>query len=132
MIGIDTNILLRFLVRDDPKQADAARRFIQQASMDKEVLFINHVVLCELAWVLKTTYRYSREDIGRAIEGILFTQQFEIEDKDTVLEGLSIYRTAKADFADCLIGVRNQAAGCSTTVTFDRGAAGSGLYRMLK
>ncbi len=132
MIGLDTNVLIRFLTRDDREQAEASRKFIQRASDEKTVLFINHMVLCELTWVLKVTYNYSRESIAEVIEGILFTRQFEFEDKDLAMEGLKAYRTAKAGFADCLIGVRNRAAGCESTVTFDHATGSLDEFTLLR
>ncbi len=132
MIGLDTNALLRFLTRDDPGQADIAREFIQSASDRKEPLFVNHVVLCEVTWVLNTTYGYPREEIATALEGILLARQFEIEAKDLAIEALHAFNTSKTGFADCLIAARNRDAGCDSTITFDRTAASLDHFKLLK
>ena len=131
MIGLDTNVLVRYLVEEDDPQNRAADRFVEEALNRGESLFVNQIVLCEVAWVLSRAYNFTRKEVGEALEMILCARQFEIEGKDLVVHGVREYRKGKADFADCLIGLKNQAAGCTATVTFDRKAATLGSFQVL-
>ena len=131
MIGLDTNVLVRYLVEEDDPQNKAADRFVEEALNRGESLFVNQIVLCEMAWVLSRAYDFTRKEVSEALEMILYTRQFEIEAKDRVVRGLREYRKGKADFADYLIGLKNQAAGCAATITFDRKAASLGSFQVL-
>lgn len=123
MIGLDTNVLVRYLVQDDPTQARQASTLIDRAAAQETAMYINHVVMCELAWVLGRGYGYARTSLAEIIEKILLGRQFEIEKKDLVWSALANFKASRADFADCLIGVINDLAGCESTLTFDRSAA---------
>jgi predicted nucleic-acid-binding protein len=118
--GLDTNVLVRYIVQDDKKQAKAASGFIRKVSMAGETCFINCIVLCELIWVLESAYDFPRKDIVGVCDMILRIKQFEIEDRDIVHSALLAYRKGKGDFADHLIGRINQVHGCDMTVTFDQ------------
>jgi predicted nucleic-acid-binding protein len=118
--AVDTNILARYLRDDDPVQSRRAAHFIQRAVRQGEPLYLNHVVLCELAWVLTHVYEHSREEIAGMMENILLTEHFKLEDKPSIESAIEDYRKSKADFADCLIGRRNFGHGCESTLTFDR------------
>ncbi len=120
MKGIDTNLLVRYLVKDDKRQAKTASDCIQKIIAAGESCFINIVVLCELIWVLESAYRFHRKEIADVCEKILITKQFEIESKEIVRLALNDYRTGKADFADYIIGRVNRLKGCDFTFTFDR------------
>jgi predicted nucleic-acid-binding protein len=120
MKALDTNILARYLRDDDPAQSRRAAHFIQRAVRQGEPLYLNHVVLCELAWILTSVYGHSKEEVAGMMENILLTGHFELEDKPAVESALEDYRKSKADFADCLIGRRNVRHGCDATLTFDR------------
>ena len=122
MIGLDTNVLVRLLVADDEDQHRTAVRFVKEAVSRREALFVNRVVLAELAWALARAYRRSREEIASAVERILLTAEFEVEGSDQAWSALEKYRRGGADFADCLIGASNSAAGCTKTATFDKAA----------
>lgn len=123
MIGLDSNLLIRYLAQDDPQQSKKATYAIEQALDAGEALYLNHIVLCEIGWVLTRAYGYSAEHLADAIESILSAAQFEIESKDLVWQALAAFRSTGADFADCLIATRNAAAGCSKTLTFDKRAS---------
>ena len=120
MTGLDTNVLVRYLTQDDPIQSAQANQLIEQTFSEGKSLFINHIVLCELIWVLTRAYDYPKSDVVDVIEKILLVYQFEIEDKSSVLEALNDFKTSRADFADCLIGVKNANAGCEKTWSFDK------------
>lgn len=83
------------------------------------------------AWVLATAYRYSRAEIGRAIEQILATAQFEAERLDEARQALRDFRSTKADFSDALIGRINRALGAEHTVTVDRDLKAVETFRLL-
>lgn len=131
MIGLDTNVLARYLVQDEPGQGERAARLIQGVSSREEPLLINAVVLCELVWVLESAYRYRRAEIADVLEKILSTAGFEIENKDAAWLALREYRASQADYADCFIGRQNRRLGCDVTVTFDRALTGLENFKLL-
>jgi len=131
MMGIDTNILVRYFAQDDLHQSATATHLIEQACQEEPGLLINHVVLCKLVWVLTKPYRYPKTKVCEVIEQILLTRQFKVEDENTVCEALTDFKTSSADFADCLIGIKNLYAGCHSTLTFDRAAAGLSSFSSL-
>jgi predicted nucleic-acid-binding protein len=122
MTGIDTNVLVRYLVEDDPEQAKRAARFIAAHCTSEEPGYINRIVLCELVWVLESAYGYSSQTVAPVLERLLRTTQFRVEDHQEAWLSLREYQQG-ADFADALIGAVNNRVGCSRTVTFDRKAA---------
>ena len=121
MIGLDTNVLLRYLVRDDASQAARARAAIEQAADEGTALLISTPVLCELSWVLTSTYRYSREELATAVSEILSTAQFEVQHAEETRSALNDFRRTRADFSDALLGRINAALGAAHTLTFDKG-----------
>jgi predicted nucleic-acid-binding protein len=125
--GLDTNVLLRYLLRDEPAQAARAARELER----DERFLVGSVVLCEVVWVLESGYGFSRAEVAATLEKILATAQFEIEGKDLALAALDDFRGSTADFSDCLLGRRNRAAGAADTVTFDRGLRGLEGFRLL-
>ena len=131
MIGLDTNVLVRYLTHDDAVQYEKAASFIDAAVERGEQFLVNTGVLCELVWVLGSVYRYSREEIAGALEQVLATSQFDIERLDDARRALSDFRSSKADFSDALIGRINQSLGAGHTVTFDRELKGLDTFRVL-
>lgn len=123
MIGLDTNVLVRYLVQDDAEQARRATSLITGACTRESPGFINRIVLCELVWVLEDAYGYSKDAIAGALEKVLQTSQFRVEDIQVAWVALRRYQRSRADFADCLLGAVNRRAGCDRTVTFDRQAS---------
>jgi predicted nucleic-acid-binding protein len=131
MIGIDTNVLVRVIVADDPKQAAVARDFIRDRCTPDDPGFVSNIVLAELAWILAQSYGYSRIEIADAIERIMETAQLQVESPADVASALADYRAGPAGFSDCLIGHINHTAECSHTVTFDRKAAKLPGFKLL-
>jgi len=123
MLGLDTNVLVRFLVRDDAEQFLRARRLIEGTGDEPEQILVSLNVLMETEWVLRTRYGFSKEEILGAISAMLDTETLWLEDEPTVEEALVQWEDSVADFADCLIGVRNRQLGCRATATFDAKAA---------
>lgn len=130
MIGFDTNVLVRYIVQDDPVQADAATRLIESRCTAQTPGYVSVLVLMELVWVLTTAYRYKKSTVAAVIAQILRTAEFTVEDRDTVWAALRTIEARTAEFADCLIASRNHARGCAETYTFDRRAA-RGRYMTL-
>jgi predicted nucleic-acid-binding protein len=120
MIGLDTNVLIRYLTKDDLAQYNKVRQLIDQALEDSEQLLISSVVLCEVSWVLDAVYKYSRTEIAAAIERMLETAQFEIERATETRRALEDFRSTNAGFPDALIGRINRSLGATHTATFDR------------
>jgi len=131
MIGIDTNILLRLVVADDPKQAVAARDFIFENCNSDEPGYVSHIVLVELAWTLARAYGFRRSRIADAMEQILETTQLDVDSSSDVSAAVKDYRAGSADFADCLIARTNISSGCEHTITFDRKAARLPGFKLL-
>lgn len=121
MKGLDTNVLLRYLLHDDPDQTRIAIDAIEQVEQDGRRLFIAVPVLCELIWTLRSQrYRTGRDRIVEVLEAILEAPAFEVQDRELVRRALEDYRRGPADFSDYLIGWQGQSAGCDETLTFDQ------------
>lgn len=123
MLGIDTNVLVRFLVRDDDTQFEKARKLIKREVTAGRRVFINQLVLMETEWVLRNRYAVPKNQIIEAISGLLKVTDVQFEDEPAIEEALFIWKDATADFADCLIGAKNRRMGCRATATFDVKAA---------
>lgn len=122
MKGVDTNVLVRYLVQDDKAQAEKAVRFLEKECNQKSPAFITGIVLCELVWVLSSGYDYSRDQISMVLEHILRTRQFHIHEPDILWRALRGYQETQADFSDHYIVYLNHDNGCTETVTFDKKA----------
>jgi len=121
LIGLDTNVLVRYLVDDDPEQSPRAAALVERAIEDGERLFVPQVVLCELMWVLESVYRESREDIVTVLRDLLRTRQLSIEEPDLARKALDSYAERGGDFADYVVVERCRAAGCERVASFDGG-----------
>lgn len=122
MKGLDTNLLVRFLVGDDPEQTAEAVSFIRRHCTADTPCFVNRIVLCELEWVLESAYRYPRSMVAEVIDRVLRTGELLVEDADEAWAALRAFRRHGADFSDCLLGQTNLGRGCEATATFDRRA----------
>ena len=119
MLGVDTNVLVRFLVRDDEAQFEKARRLIKREVAAGSGVFVNQLVLLETEWVLRSRYSLPKNLIIEAISGLLDASDVRFEDEPAIEEALFIWKETAADFADCLIGAKNRRLGCRATATFD-------------
>ena len=119
MLGIDTNVLIRFLVRDDQTQFEKARKLLKREVSNGRRVFINQLVLLETEWVLRSRYGLAKTQMLETISGLLDAPDVQLEDEPAVEEAVFVWRDANADFADCLIGARNRRLGCKATATFD-------------
>jgi predicted nucleic-acid-binding protein len=122
MIGLDTNVVVRYLTRDDPTQWPLAVKLIRSLSSDSPG-FLSLVVLAEIVWVLEDSYSFRREQIEEVVDTLLRSRELLLEQAELVRQALRTFGVSRADFADCLIEGCAQAAGCSYTATFDRKAA---------
>lgn len=119
MLGIDTNVLVRFLVRDDETQFEKAHKLIKREVAAGRRVFINQLVVLETEWVLRSRYAVSKNQIIEAISGLLDATDIQFEDEPAIEEAIFMWKDTAADFADCLIGTKNRRAGCRATASFD-------------
>lgn len=131
MIGVDTNILARVLLDDDPAQAATARKWFAHHAARGGVA-VDAIALCELVWVLRARYRIAKPEIVRALEQLLDTAGVVCLFDDQVRSALEAWRGGTGDFADYMLRERYRAAGAGRTITFDRGLAGEPGFSVLK
>lgn len=119
MLALDTNVLVRFLVRDDQAQFEQAQKLIKRESRDGDAVLISLPVMLETEWVLRSRYGLPRSGILAAFSGLLDSVELYFEDEHAIEEALFTWKNSSADFADCLIGARHRALGCRATASFD-------------
>jgi predicted nucleic-acid-binding protein len=119
MIGLDTNILVRSLMQDDPAQASQATELIERRLSERNPGFISVVAMAETAWVLERAYRLAAPDVATAIERMLQAAEVVVEYEQEVFAAMIALKEGRGSFADALIGALGSKAGCSHTVTFD-------------
>ncbi len=123
MLGIDTNVLVRFLVRDDEAQFERARRLIKREVSAGRCVFVNQLVIMEAEWVLRSRYAVSKHQIIETLTGLLGAADIQFEDEPAMEQALFLWKDSAADFADCLIGAKNRRLGCRATASFDTKAS---------
>lgn len=131
MRGLDTNVLVRYLTRDDPAQFRRAEAAVAELVAAGEPARLDEIVLCELTWVLQSGYGLARAAVADSLDALLETAQFVIEDRDTVRAAVEHFRAGPGDFSDYLLGLRNRNAGCADTATFDRKLRAAEGFRLL-
>ncbi len=131
MIGLDTNVLVRYVAQDDPKQSPRATLLMESLTVDAPG-FVSIVSVVELVWVLSGCYGSTKGEICEILTTLLRTKELVVAQADTVWQALRSFRDSKADFADCLIERTANAVGCSHTATFDREAAKSCGMKLLE
>lgn len=131
MIGVDTNVLLRLLVGDDPAQASKARQLFDRAAADQQSIWVSDTVLVELAWTLGRAYGRDRSDVVQALRALSSHATVALESAVAVREATDSFERGPADFADCLLCAKAAAAGCDQVATFDRGMKGLPAVRLL-
>ena len=128
MIGLDTNVVVQYLTRDDEAQWQKAVNVI----IESESCFICNVVLCEIVWVLRgKPYNYSQVEIMQTLELMLQSSKFEFENRSNIYQAIALTKQGKADFADYLIGSVNHHHGCIHTVTFDRKLKSANRFKVI-
>ena len=119
MLGVDTNVLVRYLTRDDKSQYEKARRLIDRELAKGEPVLVSLLVLLETEWVLRSRYDLTKEDIVTAFSALLDTADLAVEDEPSVENAVYSWKDSAADFSDCLIEARNRRLGCRAIATFD-------------
>lgn len=128
MIAIDTNVLVRLIVEDDDIQAHKALKLLQQHNE----VFISTVVICETAWVLESCYDIKKNKLIEVFENILRVEQFDVEYSESIWLALNEYKKINADFSDCVIGAIAKTKGHYPVATFDKKAAKSAFFKLIK
>jgi len=130
MIGIDMNVLVRYIVQDDERQAAIATKLIEACSVGNPG-WISVIVLCETVWVLSRAYGYEKVIIQAVLQRIFLASELVVEQQDQGWLALRDFALGHADFSDYLIAHMNQASGCEYTITFDKKASSHRLFRLL-
>ncbi len=128
MTSLDTNVLVRFLVRDDRTQARKAKALVDRLDDRDEPAYVSDVVLCELVWVLTRSYGFGRNQVALALQQLAAAKQLRFDSVDNVFRALAAYQQGKGDFADYLIREHARAAGCDTVMTFDQKLIGEPMF----
>ncbi len=132
MRGLDTNVILRYLLRDDEEQWQLADHYINNILDAAETCFINNIVLCELVWVLRSGYKLSRSELINVVEKLLRTSGFVFENQEAAWWAVQQMKRGEADFSDYLILKINQQIKCVETASFDAKLQGIEGIRSLK
>ena len=127
MIGLDTNVLVRYLTQDDPDQAAFATRIFETELTEDAPGFIGLVVLVETAWVLQRLYRASAEEIRETMIDLLGSRSIVVENRDVVTRAIALSKQNSCGFADAIIAASAFDAGCEKVISFDRGAVRAGM-----
>ena len=128
VIGVDTNVLVRYLTKDDEQQGKKVTELLESG----EQCFIGNIVLCELVWVLRgKPYQFSREEISSTVEALLQCSVFELENRSLVYQALHRFKQGRADFSDYIIGAIAQQSGCRITTTLDQKLIGEKGFDVL-
>ena len=130
MIGLDTNIVLRYLLQDDAVQSGKVNRLVDGLSPDQPG-FINVATVLEIVWVLRSLFKLTPAEISTQVEQLLATDVFQVQNEQQVFEAAFALKRGLGDFEDALIGALNAWAGCSESVTFDRGTSRLPHFRVL-
>jgi predicted nucleic-acid-binding protein len=131
MIGLDTNIVVRYLTHDDAPQTAAAVRVIESLSQHSPG-FLSLIVIAELVWVLEVSYRFKKSEIEHVLDTLLRSKELVIERSEIVVQALRKFSASRADFVDCLIERCGHAAECQYTITFDQNAASATGMKLLR
>ena len=123
MIGVDTNVLVRYFAKDDAAQAAAARSFFERQARIGQKVRIGVIVLAELAWVLQSRFGASRDELGEVVDELLADRRLDVQDEEAVAVVVNDFLSSSAGFVDLLIAAVNTLHGCEHTMTFDRKAA---------
>jgi predicted nucleic-acid-binding protein len=128
MIGLDTNVIVRYITQDDPKQSPLANNLIEEQLTPRDPGFITLLTLVEITWVLESCYDQNKQDVLTIVNNILTTRQFLVEKADIAYLALKrCLGKSKADFSDALIAVLCEQNGCEKVLTFDKKARSVGM-----
>jgi predicted nucleic-acid-binding protein len=122
MIGLDTNILVRYLTQDDPLQSPKATELIERRLTEEKPGFVSTVAMVETVWVLERAYGLTPHEIVGAVERVLQTDVLVVENEQEVFTAMIVLKEGQGSFADAMIAALGARRGCSCTLTFDRKA----------
>jgi predicted nucleic-acid-binding protein len=131
MIAVDTNVIIRFLVRDDAHQAELVYKIFKNAEKKGDVLFVSLLVALEMIWVLESVYAFGRSEILDSFDDLLSMPVLEFESKKAVRNFIALSRKTEIDLPDMLIAAAAANSGCDHVLTFDRKAAKSEFFRLI-
>ncbi len=132
MKGVDTNILIRFLVADDEAQTKRVYELFKKAESQNGALFVPLVVVLELLWVLESAYKVPREEIVESIKDMLLMPILKFERRPAVQRFVHLASKSRCDLSDLLIGCSAKEQGCESVITFDKKASKSELFKLLR
>ncbi len=131
MIGIDTNILVRYIVQDDEEQARLATSVLEGELDGKNQGLVSAIVLCELVWVLRRAYGYGKEQVVEVLRSLMSSADLVVDRVDDAWRALREYETGSADFTDYYMGQMNRTLHAETTYTLDRKAGTGNHFTLL-
>jgi predicted nucleic-acid-binding protein len=131
VIGLDTNVLVRYITQDDNKQAALANALIESLD-DASPGFVSLVTAVELSWVLESAYNFTRQQFAEVMQTLMTVDTIKLDRSAVVASAVRVYTASKADFSDCLIERLSANVGCERTMTFDKAAAKMAGMRLLK
>jgi len=122
MIGLDTNILVRYLAQDDPAQSAKATEILERRLTEKNPGFVSVVAMVETVWVLDRAYGFTAQEIATAVERLLQIEVLVVENEQEVFSAMVALKQGRGSFADALIAELGARVGCTRTLTFDQKA----------
>jgi len=131
MIGLDTNVILRYLLQDDPIQTRQANQIVDRQLSEQNLGFISLVTVLEIVWVLRSLLKQNPSQISSHLVNLLTADSLEVQNEQQVFDALFALKSGSGEFEDALIGALNAWAGCSCTLTFDRKAARMPRFRAI-
>jgi len=131
MIGLDTNVILRYLLQDDPIQTRQANQIVDRQLSEQNLGFISLVTVLEIVWVLRSLLKQNPSQISSHLVNLLTADSLEVQNEQQVFDALFALKSGSGEFEDALIGALNAWAGCSYTLTFDRKAARMPRFRAI-
>ena len=131
MKALDANVLVRFLVRDDKRQAETIYRVFKKAESDREVFFVPLLVVLETVWVLESVYKIPRQEILDSVNELILMPILKFETQPAILNFISSARETKMDLLDLLIAHSAKFSGCECVLTFDKRASNFRLFELL-
>ncbi len=131
MVGLDTNVILRYLLQDDPTQTTLANHIVDQLLSDRNPGFISLVTVLEMVWVLRSLLKQTPIEIATHLENLLAAGSFEVQNGQQVFEAAFALKRGTGEFEDALIGALNAWAGCPHTLTFDKRALRMPYFQLI-
>lgn len=131
MIALDTNVLVRYLVKDDARQGKIASDYIKKYCTETSPGFISLITICEIVWVFRSAYKFSKDTVIQVLNSLFSAAELDIERSDLARAALKDYERNSADYADCLLGVIARDSGIQEVITFDRKASKVPCFRLL-